>query len=221
MLALSRKIYDAIEKVRHGKFDHHGLRGFDLEGKKLGVIGTGGIGKRVIEIANGFHMDVIASDPNPDKVAAERLGFMYVSLEDLLEQADIVTLHCPLNELTRHLLSYDEFEKMDGTLLINTARGEIVDTGALIEALENGNVSAAGLDVLEEECYLEDIEYLREVEDECDIRKIIEDHILMEREDVLVTPHNAFNSQDALEEIVEVTLRNLRNRTNIVNRPGS
>ncbi len=221
ILALSRKIYDAIEKVKHGDFDHEGLRGFDLEGKKLGVIGTGAIGKRVIEIANGFRMHVVASDSRPDRIAEERLGFMYVTLEDLLEQSDIVTVHCPLNESTRHLLSREEFERMDGTVLINTARGEIVDTDALIEALEEGNVSAAGLDVLEEECYLEEVEYLRQMEDECDIRKIVEDHVLMEREDVLVTPHNGFNSQEVLGTIVEVTLNNLRNRSNIVNRPGN
>lgn len=221
ILALSRKIYDAIEKVRHGEYDHHGLRGFDLEGKKLGVIGTGSIGKRVIEIANGFRMDVIASDPRPDAIAAERLGFMYVSLEDLLEQSDIVTIHCPLNESTRHLLSSEEFDLMDSAILVNTSRGEIVDTSALIDALEAGSVDAAGLDVLEEECYLEDVEYLRAVDEECDIRKLLEDHVLMERDDVLITPHNAFNSQEALQEIVDVTIRNIWNRSNIVNRPGS
>jgi D-lactate dehydrogenase len=218
ILSLSRKIYSAVRKVDEGEFDHEGLRGFDLKGKTLGIIGTGAIGRNVIRIANGFDMHVIASDPYPDHDAAEELGFMYVSTEDLVEKADIITLHCPLTDGTRHLLSEEEFEKMDGTLIVNTARGEIIDTEALIEALESGSVEAAGLDVLEEECYIEDdIEYLGELEEKCDPEIILEDHILMNRDDVLVTPHNAFNSREALERIEETTLENLREKKNPVN----
>ena len=218
ILALSRKIYSAVRKVDEGSFDHEGLRGFDLEGKTLGVIGTGGIGQNVIRIANGFNMDVIASDPYPDQEVAEELGFMYVSREDLLKKSDIVSIHCPLTEDTRHLLSSEEFDLMDGTVLVNTSRGEIIDTESLIQALEEGKVSQAGLDVLEEECYIEDdIEYLSELEEKCDPEIILEDHILMNRDDVLITPHNAFNSREALERIEEATLENLRNRENPVN----
>ncbi|MFQ3275353.1 MAG: D-lactate dehydrogenase, partial [Candidatus Nanohaloarchaea archaeon] len=104
ILSLTRKIYRSIEKVEEGEFDHSGLRGNDLKGKKLGVIGTGTIGKNVIRIANGFDMHVVAYDPSPDREAEYEMGYMYVELEDLLEQADIVTLHCPLVEQTRHLL---------------------------------------------------------------------------------------------------------------------
>ncbi|MFB6208000.1 MAG: NAD(P)-dependent oxidoreductase [Candidatus Nanohaloarchaea archaeon] len=221
MLAISRKIYQAIRKVDSGEFDHEGLRGFDLEGKKLGVIGTGAIGKHAIQLAKGFGMEVIASDPHPDRMAENRLGFMYVSFEDLLEQSDIISLHCPLTEATKHLLGEEEFEEMDSTVVINTARGELIDTEALIKALENGNVKAAGLDVLEEECYIEDdIEYLSELEEKCDPQVILEDHILMDRDDVLVTPHNAFNSEEALKRIEDTTLENIRARRNIVNHPG-
>ncbi|WP_347721814.1 NAD(P)-dependent oxidoreductase [Candidatus Nanohalococcus occultus] len=218
ILALSRKIYSAIRKVDEGDFDHEGLRGFDLEGKKLGVVGTGSIGKHVIQMANGFGMDVIASDPKPDHEAAEELGFMYVSNEDLFRQSDIITLHCPLVEQTEHLLSEEEFDLMDGTVLVNTARGGLIDTEALIEALEKDQVKSAGLDVLEEECFLEDdIGYLSEMEDECDPKTILEDHILIDREDVLITPHNAFNSIEALQRITDTTLDNLENRKNVVN----
>jgi len=218
LLALSRKIYHAIRKVDRGEFNHEGLRGFDLEGKKLGVIGTGDIGLKMIEFAKGFNMEVIASDPEPDRKAAREIGFMYVSQEHLLEEADIISLHCPLNEHTEHLLSEEEFGKMDGTLLLNTARGGLVDTEALIEALENGNIEAAGLDVLEQECYLEDdIEVMGELPDKCDPEIIMEDHILMNRDDVLITPHNAFNSREALERIEDTTLENLREKKNIVN----
>lgn len=218
ILALSRKIYSAVRKVDKGSFDHEGLRGFDLEGKTLGVIGTGSIGQNVIRIANGFNMDVIASDPYPDQEVAEELGFMYVSREDLLKKSDIVSIHCPLTEDTRHLLSDEEFDLMDGTVLVNTSRGEIIDTEALIKALEDGKISQAGLDVLEEECYIEDdIEYLSELEEKCDPEIILEDHILMNRDDVLITPHNAFNSLEALHRIEETTLKNLVNRENPVN----
>lgn len=222
ILALSRKIYDAIEKVEEGDYGHEGLRGFDLRGKKLGVIGTGSIGKNVIRIANGFDMHVIAYDPSPDRHAEHEMGFMYVSLDDLLEESDIVTLHCPLTDETEDLLSGEEFDRMDETLIINTARGELIEQEAMIEALNDGSVKAAGLDVLEDECYIEDdIEYLSELEEKCDPRVILEDHILMERDDVLVTPHNAFNSREALERIEDATIENINRHTNVVNSPWS
>ena len=217
MLCLSRKIYDAIKKVEDGSFDHEGLRGTDLHGKKLGVIGTGAIGQNVIQVAKGFGMDVVAYDPYGDEDLEEELGFMYVSLEDLLSHSDIVTLHCPLTDENRHMLSDEEFEIMEDVMLINTARGGLVDTEALIEALEDDSVSAAGLDVLEEECYIEeDIEVMSSLDDECDLELILEDHILMERDDVLVTPHNAFNSVEAMHRIADTTLDNLRKRENRV-----
>lgn len=217
ILSLSRKIYDAIEKVNHGEFDHTGLRGFDLEGKTLGVVGTGDIGQHVIKIARGFGMHVIASDPYPKHELEEELEFMYVSKDDLIRKSDIITLHAPLTDSTKHMLSDNEFEKMENALLVNTARGELVDTEALITALENGSLKAAGLDVLEEECYIEDdIKYLSKLEEKCDPKLILEDHLLMKREDVLITPHNAFNSIEALQRITDTTLDNLRNSSNPV-----
>ena len=217
MLSLSRKIYDAIRKVEDGSFDHEGLRGTDLHGKKLGVIGTGSIGQNVIQVAKGFGMDVVAYDPYGKEELEDKLGFMYVSLEDLLTQSDVVTLHCPLTDSNRHMLSEEEFDRMEDILLINTARGGLIDTEALITALENDSVSAAGLDVLEEECYMdEDIEVMGDLGDECDLELILEDHILMERDDVLVTPHNAFNSVEAMHRIADATLDNLSNRENSI-----
>lgn len=211
ILALTRKIHEAAEKVDRGEFDHEGLRGMDLKGKKLGVIGTGTIGLNVIRIANGFDMEVIASDPQPKHGVAESMGFMYVSKDDLIQHADIITLHCPLVEATEHLLSEKEFEKMEDTYLINTARGKLIDTSALLEALEDGNLKAAALDVLEEECHIEDdIEYLGDLKEKCDPQVLLEDHILMQRDDVLVTPHNAFNSEEAMERIVDTTVENLK-----------
>lgn len=220
ILSITRKIHRAIEKMEEGSFNHRDLRGTDLKGKKLGVIGTGTIGKNVIRIANGFDMHVIAHDPKPDREAEHELGYMYVELEDLLEQADIVTLHCPLVESTRHLISDEEFEKMDETFLVNTARGELVDTEALIRALEDDSVKAAALDVLEEECLIEDdLKMLDDLEEECDPQLILEDHMLMERDNVILTPHNAFNSEEAMERIVDTTVENLETKANVVNKP--
>lgn len=216
MLTLSRRIYYGIKKVESGNFSHEGLRGFDLKGKKIGVIGTGSIGREVIKRSRCFGMDVIASDPYPDKDIEKDLGFEYVDFDRLIAEADVISLHCPLTEETRHMLSAEEFNRMDSTLVINTARGELIDTEALIEALENGNVSAAGLDVLEDECYITEDIAVQELEDECDIEVVLDDHILIERDDVLVTPHNAFNSVEALQRIVDTTLDNLERRSNPV-----
>ena len=216
IIALSRKIYSAIRKVEEGSFNHSGLRGFDLKGKKLGIIGTGSIGKKVIKIAKGFEMDVIAYDPFPDRDAEKELGFMYVTIDDLLKKSDIISLHCPLTDNNHHLLSNEEFEEMSETVLVNTARGELVDTEALLTALEEDWVKAAGLDVLEEECYIEDdVEYLSNLE-ECSTETVLKGHMLLDREDVLITPHNAFNSVEALERITEQTLENIEERKNVV-----
>lgn len=218
ILSLSRKIYSAIRKVKEGEFNQAGLRGFDLEDKKLGVIGTGSIGQHVIRMAKGFNMDVIAYDPYPKNHLEEDLGFMYVSMDDLLEQSDIISLHCPLTDENHHLLSEEEFSRMDNTVVVNTSRGELVDTESLIKALDNGSVRSAGLDVLEEECYIEDdVEYLGKMEDCCKPETVLQDHILMNREDVLITPHNAFNSEEAMERIVDQTIENIRERKNVVN----
>lgn len=139
-----------------------------------------------------------------------------IEFEELLRKSDIVTLHCPLTEQTRHLLSDDEFEKMDGALLINTARGGLVDTDALLRALKNDNVVEAGLDVLEEEQSInDDIEVLAKQDGEKSIRTLLGEHMLMNRDDVLITPHNAFNSVEVPEKIVEVTLVNLEECENI------
>lgn len=221
ILALNRKIHSAIRKVEEGRFDNEDLRGNDLAGKKLGVIGTGSIGKKVIDMANGFDMHVIASDPYPDKQAANEKGFMYVSRDDLIEQADIISFHCPLTDETEHLLSDEQFEKMEDTVIVNTARGKLIDTEALIEALQDGSVRCAGLDVLEEESYMEDdIEQLSELKDENELEIILDDHVLMERDDVLITPHNAFNSEEAMKRIEDTTIENIERGRNIVNRPG-
>jgi len=222
LLNLTRKISRAEEKVEEGDFSHKGLKGTDLDGKKIGVIATGDIGQRVIEIARGFNMEVIAYDPYPKQHLEHELGFMYVDLEDLIQQSDIITLHAPLTDSNYHLLSDEEFDMMDDTIILNTARGGLVDTEALIEGLEDGSVRSAGLDVLEDESMMkDDVEVLSEAESDNDIEKVLEDHILVDRDDVIVTPHNAFNSREALHRIVETTVENIEERKNVVNNPWS
>jgi D-lactate dehydrogenase len=182
LLAISHKLVEAVDRTRRGDFSLQGLRGFDLRGKTLGVIGTGSIGQCVIEIAKGFRMDVVASDVRPDAALAARLGFRYADLDELLATADIVTLHVPSNEKTRNLLSHAEFAKMkDGVVLINTARGDIVDIRALAKAIGEGKVAAAGLDVLPEESAVrEEAELLYSVyRKKYDLETLLVNHILL------------------------------------------
>lgn len=212
ILSLSRRIYQARARTIHGDFSFQGLQGFDLMGKVLGVIGTGQIGRHVIRIANGFQMRVLAYDIRPDLSLAERLGFQYAGLNELLAQSDVVSLHSPLTAETQHLMGRRRFEAMKkGALLINTARGGLVDTDALLWALDAGIVGGAGLDVLEgEEAIREERELLSSRFDEERLRSVIRNHILLKREDVIITPHIAFNSREAVERILNTTVENIQ-----------
>ena len=211
MLSLSRKIHQAYLRTIQGNFSLAGLRGFDLHGKTLGVVGAGHIGLHVIRIAKGFGMQVLAFDPRPNELVAEVLGFDYVSLEELLSRSDVVTLHAPLNPATRHMISRNNITKVKrGALLINTARGGLVDTDALIWALDEGILSGAGLDVIEgEELMEEEKQLLRTPQSEEKLRMLLRQHLLLRREDVVITPHIAFNSIEAMERILDTTVANI------------
>ncbi|WP_328404840.1 hydroxyacid dehydrogenase [Nocardia sp. NBC_00403] len=212
LLGLARHIVDATERTRQGVFSHSDLRGFELSGKVLAVIGTGRIGLRVIQIARGFGMRIIASDRQPDAAAAQRLGFRYASLDETLAAADIVTLHVPATPETAHLMSDREFALMKpGAVLINTARGTVVSVPALLRALDSGRLRAAGLDVLpDEHAIREEAEIFRELGPEgYDMAALIADHILLRFPNVLVTPHIAYNTDEAVHRIVEHTVQNI------------
>lgn len=201
MLDLSRHIYHASEQVREvGTFDVKAFQGFDLQGKTLGVVGTGRIGTHVAEIAKGFGMKVLACDAHPDQARAAAAGFTFVELPELVSKADIISLHVPYIPETHHLINADMFARMkQGVILINTARGEVVDTMALVAALKSGKVAGAGLDVLEGERELHregDLITARVGEDH-DLRPLIGDHMLMDMPNVIVTPHIAFHSKEA------------------------
>lgn len=211
ILMLSRRIHDSIAQVRGGHVERANLTGFDLQGKTMGVIGAGRIGLHVIRIARGFGMKVLAFDTQRDPFLAELLSFEYTDLERLLQASDILSLHCPLNAATRHMIAQPQFAKMKrGALLINTARGGLVDTDALIAALDSGQLGGAGLDVLEgEELIQEEKQLLYEKQNVEQLRTALRNRLLLERENVIFTPHNAFNSREALLRILDTTLANL------------
>lgn len=212
LLSISHRLIDAVERTRKGDFTSEGLRGFDLRGKTLGVIGTGNIGRCVISIASGFGIKVLAYDLKPDQEFARQLGFAYQDMYDVLAQADIVTLHVPASDATHHLLAGDEFAAMkDGAVLINTSRGTVVDVRALLHALTKGKLGAAGLDVLPEEPAIrEEAELLRAVfSTQHDVSKLLADHALIRLNNVLITPHNAFNTHEAVQRILTTTRNNI------------
>lgn len=227
ILSLSRKIYKAYQRTIAGDFTLRGLEGTDLKGKTLGVVGAGSIGLHVIRIAKGFGMDVIAFDVMPNTLIAEVLGFEYVSLEELFRRADIVTLHAPATPQTYHLINEETLKTFKrGALLVNTARGPLVDTAALLWALDEGILAGAGLDVLEGEELVEEEERLLAAPESGEkLRLLLRRNILLRRPDVLITPHMGFYSHEALQRILDTTVANidafLAGRTqNVVNQPG-
>ena len=212
ILALSRKLFDSVERTRKGDFTLDGLRGFDLKNKILGIIGLGHIGLHVVRIAKGFEMKVLAYDPKEDKKLAKKIGFEYSNLENLLAKSDIITLHAPDNKETHHLINSENINLIkNGACLINTARGGLIETPALLKALSDGTLAGVGLDVLEEECFIKEEAQLlsKEFPKTCDLKTVLQNHILLQQKNVIITPHNAFNSQEALMRILDTTVGNI------------
>jgi len=212
ILALSRHVHKSYLRATQGNLSREGLTGFDLKGKSLGVIGAGRIGLHVVKIARGFGMEVLVTDIRQDTFLAELMNFRYVPVEELLARSHIITLHMPYSEKTHHFLNSERISGIRrGALLINTARGGLVDTDALLEALNNGTLAGAGLDVIEGEEYIsEEQEMLRSNQPAAVLRQIIRDQILLRHENVVFTPHNAFNSREALLRILDTTAENIR-----------
>ncbi len=200
MLGLTRKVPQAFNQLKAaGALDQSGLQGIDLFGKTLGVVGTGKIGMHVVQIALGFGMKVVAYDLYPKADLATSMGFTYVSLEQLLSESDIITLHCPSTPETEHLLNAQNLPTVKkGALIINDARGAVIDTQALVDNLKLGQVGGAALDVLEHE------DQLTEVEKE-----------LLNLPNVLVTPHIAFDTVEAVNRINQTTVENILKVTNV------
>ena len=203
ILALNRRLHKAYARVREGNFSLDGLLGFDLHGKTVGVVGTGAIGSVVVQILLGFGCRVLAHDLVPrDELTAR--GVRYVELPTLLEASDIVTLHCPLTPQSQHLIDFGTLARMRrGAMLINTSRGALIDTQAVIAALKSGQLGYLGLDVYEEEAdlFFEDLS-----------AKVIDDDVfsrLLTFPNVLVTGHQAFFTRNALERIAEQTIASI------------
>jgi D-lactate dehydrogenase len=212
LLAISHRLPEAMERAQRGSFSPVGLQGFDLAGKTIGVIGTGSIGSNVVRIARGFEMNVLAFDARPDAELSHAYGVRYVALEQLLAHSDVITLHVPALPQTRHMLSSEAFARMkQGVVVINTARGDVVDTRALIQALTSGKVAAAGLDVLPDEPMIrEEAELICSLFcNEHDLRNLVADHVLLRMRNVIVTPHSAFNTREAVDRIVHTTVNNI------------
>jgi len=229
MLNLMRKIYYAIDQIKESEsFDLKNLRGEELYGKTLGVIGTGKIGKEVIKLAKAFGMNMLAYDAFPDENFAKEYNVTYLTLEELLKNSDVITIHVNLNPSTYHLINKENIKFIKpGAYLINTARGGIVETEALLYGLKEGILKGVALDVLEEETEIkEELELLVKYTttdkrgsntDERGLDDLKEtaftlwqNHILMKMPNVLITPHNAFNSKEAIERILMTTNENIK-----------
>jgi len=212
LLAISRKIIPSVERTRRSSYDLTNLRGFDLKGKTIGVVGTGKIGKHVIKYAKAFDMKVLAYDKFPDEAFAKEMDYEYVELDKLLSESDVISLHLPFLKETEHIINKKNIRKIKkGCVLINTARGGLVETEALLMGIKEKILKSCGLDVLEEEAAIrEEKELLHETfKRAVDLKTMLEGHILLDLDNVYITPHNAFNSTEALQRILDTTINNI------------
>lgn len=203
ILTLNRRTHRAYNRVREGNFALSGLMGFTLHGKTIGVVGTGRIGAALVEILSGFGCTIVAHDPYPD-AHCEALGAKYIELDEVLERSDVISLNCPLTPETQHLIDDDAIARMQpGAMLINTSRGGLIDTDALIRGLKSRQLGSVGLDVYEEEADL----FFRDLSE-----TVIQDDLfarLLTFPNVLITAHQAFFTREAMESIIATTVRNL------------
>lgn len=213
ILSLTRSVYQSVNQAKQLNFDHKMIRGVDLFEKTIGIIGLGKIGINVLRIAHGFKMKALVHTRTQDPELQQRYGIEYVDLDTLLSQSDVITLHLPLTEHTKHIINEENVKKIKkGCFLVNTARGGLVQTEAIIEGLATGTFEGVALDVLEEEKELsEEAAILTpQFQKEADLKTLIMDHFLMTHPRVLITPHNAFNSKEALERIEHTTIDNIK-----------
>lgn len=211
MISLMRKISQAKESVESGSFTYRGLRGTEIHGKTIGVVGTGDIGEKIIEKLSNFGVDFLGFDPYQKEHLEDKFNFKYCSKKKLFKNSDIITLHCPLMEETKYTVDKKELELMkDSAYLINTARGALIKSKALLKALQNDEIAGAALDVMEEEHILSDPKTLYQQQfDPEDIEKTLYSELIIDHPKTLITPHNAFNSQEAIKRIITTTVENI------------
>ncbi|EKE04676.1 MAG: hypothetical protein ACD_20C00022G0001 [uncultured bacterium] len=214
LLDVTRKITNAYNDLRNGIINIQEHLGLDLNGKTIGIIGTGAIGTHAIKIANGFCMNILAYDPYPKKELEEKYNVTYVNMDTLYRESDIISIHAPATKENFHMVNDEAFNKMKkGVVIVNTARGEIMDTQALYIALKNGIVAGAGLDVLEcEDILNNEDQYLMKVDciDPNCLSKTLLNHKLLDMPNVIVTPHLAFDSVEAVQRILNTTMDNIK-----------
>jgi D-lactate dehydrogenase len=212
MLALTRKLVPSTDQVKDGEIDRTKLTGVDVCDKTLGVIGTGRIGQNVIRIARALDMKVIAYDLYPNQKVAAELNFTYASFDEVLKRADVVTLHAPATKENYHLIDKEELAMMKpGAMIVNTARGELINAEALAESVSHGHIGGAGLDVIEGENLMEvrdEVELLTMDGKNSQLAASID--VLEKLPNVILTPHNAFNSEEATGRILLTSLENIR-----------
>ncbi len=212
LLTISHHMVKAVDRTRRGDYSQQGLTGFDLQGRTMGVIGTGNIGRHTARIARGFGMEVVATDVKPDEELAREIGFEYLAMNELLARSDVISVHVPGGPKTRDMLGRQELEAVrEGAVLINTSRGSVVNVEALLRALASGRLAAAGLDVLPEEPVVrEEAELLRATfSRQHDLETLLADHALMRLQNVVLTPHSAFNTREAIQRILDTTRDNI------------
>jgi len=211
ILALSRNLHKSYLRNLQRNYSIQGLMGSDLKGKTIGVVGAGRIGKRVIKIARGFEMKVLVCDRHQDKSLSKELNFKYVKLKELLKKSDIITLHLSYSKENHNLIDKNTIKFVKkGAIFINTARGALVDTAALIYGLDKKILAGVGLDVIEgEEFIKEEKELLYNHKNIKVLENLIEDEILLSKENVIFTPHIAFYSKEALERAIEKTAEDI------------
>lgn len=209
LLAVSRNIYASYHRIKEEyRFSHTSLTGFDLAGKTLGIVGTGHIGLEVIKRARAFEMNVIACDLHPQKQLAQELGFTYTSYEKLLQSSDILSYHVQLTPQTHHMLNCKNISQLKkGVYIINTARGQVIETQALVNGLKENIIAGAGLDVLEKKYSIKDpLGVLTDKEhDPQQVQTTLANHYLIDHPQVLVTPHNAFNTYESEARLLKST----------------
>ena len=212
IIALARKLRPTFERVERGIFSRTGLMGMDIKGKTLGLVGTGRIGSHMARLGWAFGMEVIAFDLKPDATLSEKFQVRFISLDEVLQQADVISLHVPYLPSTHHLINAERLQLLKPTaLLVNTARGKVVDTKAVSVALREGRLGGVALDTFEgEEIWIEEEFLKRDDLAAITLKEAMESFSIMRSEHAILTPHNAFNTREALERILVTSAENFK-----------
>ena len=216
ILAVAKNIVEGHQAVEEDDFSPEGLTGVDLNGKTLGIIGMGKIGTNVAKMGRAFGMKIIAVEKHPDEKAVKKYKVRLVKLDECLKEADVVTLHVPALKETYHLINKENIKLMkEGSILVNTSRGAVVETAAILWALNKKILRGVGLDVVEEEDKVESMSMVMSSRPtKNDLQDVLSYHMMRDRSDVVFTPHNAFNTEEAIGRIIKTTVENIKNFCN-------